>query len=110
MVTRDWLRSFDFLIQSKTARKKLLLPCRLAIWKLFEKAATKTKQVGVLQNIWDEEFWREASEKFSKTERLFALTGRREEMNKNGEISPSDGERRRVCRIFDEMVAASAKI
>ena len=29
----DWLRSFDFFIQSKTARKILLLSCRLAVWK-----------------------------------------------------------------------------
>ena len=31
---QDWLRSIDFFIQSKTARKRLLLPCRLAVWKL----------------------------------------------------------------------------
>ena len=31
MVVRDWLRSFDFFFQSKTARKTLLLPCRLAV-------------------------------------------------------------------------------
>ena len=29
----DWLRPFDFFIQSKTARKILLLSCRLAVWK-----------------------------------------------------------------------------
>ena len=57
-----------------------------------------TKQVGVLGNIWDGEFWRGTSEKFSKTGRLFALTGRREEMNQNRETSPSDGERRLVCK------------
>ena len=31
--------------------------------------------------------------------RLFAFTGRRGEMGQNREISPSDGERRQVCRI-----------
>ena len=33
MVARDWLRSLDFFIQSKIARKKLFLPCRSAVWK-----------------------------------------------------------------------------
>ena len=33
MNARDWLRSFNFYIQSKTARKRLLLSCRLADWK-----------------------------------------------------------------------------
>ena len=36
--------------------------------------------------IRDKEFWREASEIFSKTERSFALTGRRGELNQNGEV------------------------
>ena len=33
MVARDGLRSHDFFIQSKTARKESLLPCRPAVWK-----------------------------------------------------------------------------
>ena len=66
---------------------------------LLNKQSQNTKQVGILQNIWDEKFWRRASEKFWKTRRLFALTVRREEMNQNGDISLSDGERRWVCRI-----------
>ena len=64
----------------------------------MNKQPQKTKQVGVLRNIWEKEFWWGASEKFSKTERLFALTGRRGEMNQNGEISLSDEERSRVYR------------
>ena len=44
---------------------------------LLNKQSQNTKQIGILRNIWDEEFWRRASEKFSKTGRLFALTGRR---------------------------------
>ena len=121
MVARDWLRSFDFFIQSKTARKIFLLLCRLAVWKqvtisyiplcfisdkkisfkgnFFNKQSQNTKQVWVLQNIWNEELSRGASQKFSNTGRLFAMKGRREEMNHNEEISPLDGERRRVCRI-----------
>ena len=65
----------------------------------MNKQSQNTKQVGVLRNIWDEEFWRGASEKFPKTGKLFALTVRRGEMNQNGEISLSDGDRRQVCRI-----------
>ena len=57
------------------------------------------QQVGVLQNILDQEFWQGASEKVLKTGRLFALTGRWGEMNQNGEVSTSDGERRQACRI-----------
>ena len=52
-----------------------------------------------MRNTWDEEFWQGASEKFSETERLFVFIGRRAEMNQNGEISSSNGERRQVCRI-----------
>ena len=57
------------------------------------------QQVGELQNILDQEFWQGASEKVLKTGGLFALTGRRGEMNQNGEVSTSDGERRQACRI-----------
>ena len=76
----------------------------------LNKQSQNTKQVGVLWNIWDEEIWREATENFSKTVTLFALTRGREEMNRIGDISPSDGERQRVCRIVRSMVSASAKI
>ena len=31
----DWLTSFDFFIQSRTARKRLLFSCRLTVWVLF---------------------------------------------------------------------------
>ena len=121
MVACDWLRSCDFFIQSKTARKKnycCLVPSRLKIsdyflystvfcvtWKRFfkgnflNKQSQNTKQVGVLRKILGKEFWRGASKRFSKTGRLFALTGSREEVNQNAEISPLDGERRRVCSI-----------
>ena len=43
-----------------------------------------------------EEFWWGASEKFSETWRLLAVTRRRGEMNQNGEISSSHGERPQV--------------
>ena len=36
---------------------------------------------------------------FSETGRLVTLTGRRGELNENGEISPSDGERQQACNI-----------
>ena len=52
-----------------------------------------TKQLGILQNIWDEKFWRGESGKFSKTKRLFALTGRQKEMNQNEETSLFDREK-----------------
>ena len=51
-------------------------------------------------DIWDEEFWRGASEKFSETGRLFAFTGTWGDMNQNWETSWLDGERRQVCRTF----------
>ena len=76
----------------------------------MKRQSQNTKQVGVLQNIQDEEFWRGVSETFSETERLFALTERREEINQNGQISPSDGERGGSAEYFDAMVSASAKI
>ena len=65
----------------------------------LNKQSQCTKQVGILRNIFDEEFWRGAPEKISKTERLFAVTGRRKGMNQNREIPPLDGKRRWVCRI-----------
>ena len=64
----------------------------------MNKQSQNTKQVGVLRNIKDEEFWQRPSEKFSKAGRLFAFTGRQGEMKQNWDISPSDGERRQVCR------------
>ena len=51
------------------------------------------------KNSHKEELRLGASEFFSKTGRLFALTGRRGELNQDGEISPSDGERMQVCKI-----------
>ena len=53
----------------------------------------KHKASGAMRTIWDKEFWRAASENFSKTGRLFALTRRRGELNQNEEISTPDGER-----------------
>ena len=64
-----------------------------------KKTVTKHKASGVLRIICDEEFWHWASEFFSKTGRLFALTGRWGELNQTGEISPSDSERRQICKI-----------
>ena len=125
---RTWLNEvFDFFIQSKTGRKSLLLPCRLILspsrlkisdYFLYSivfyarkktsfkanfsnKQLQNTERVEVLRNIWDKEFWLGASQKISKTGGLlFSLTGRWGEMKQNGEISPSDGERRQVCRII----------
>ena len=52
-----------------------------------------------MRNIQDDEILLGASEKFSKTGRLFTFTGRQEKMNQNEEISQSDGERLQVCGI-----------
>ena len=73
----------------------------------LNKQSQNTKQVGVLRNIWDEESWRVASEIISKSGKLFAFMRRREEVNQNGEISSSVGERQ---QIFDAMVLAPVKI
>ena len=72
--------------------KKLLLK------EIEKKTVTKHKASRVLRIIGDKKFWRGASENFSKTGRLFTLTGTRGESNQDGEISPSDGERRLVCK------------
>ena len=102
MVACDWLRSFDFFIQSKTARKKnycCLVPRCLKIsdhvlystvfyarWKasfkenFLKKQSQNTKQVGVLQNIWDESFGEERLKNFKNREtiRTHEETGRNE--------------------------------
>ena len=69
------------------------------------------KQVGVLQNICDEEFWRGPPEKFSKTWRLLTFTGRRGEMNQNSVYiyrrDNLDGHSSNVCtenRFFYEEI------
>ena len=88
----DWLRSFDFFIQSKTARKDY---CRLKISDyflccivlyfrsktFFKRKQSQKKASGVLRIIWNKEFWRRESENYSKAGRLFTLTERREEFN-----------------------------
>ena len=109
----------DPFLQSKTARKRLFIvalsPSRLKIsdyllysivfcvsslkGSFWNKKTQHKKQLVVLRNIWEEEFRRGASKRFSKTGKLFALTGRRGEINQNGEIFPLDRQRRQVCRI-----------
>ena len=59
-----------------------------------------TKQVGVLQNIWDEKFWWGASGKFSKT-------GINEPKRGDLPVWQRDGG---SLECFDAMVSASAKI
>ena len=112
----DWLRSFYFFIQSKTARKRLLLSCRLAVrkWviisytllccisnqKLFlneNSHKTQSKwsianylRQGVLAgNVW----------KLFKSKENIRANGETERIQPNGEISSSDGERRQVCKM-----------
>ena len=66
---------------------------------LLKEKSHKTESKWSVANYLRREVWRGASENYSKTGRLFALTGRRGELNQNGEISPLDGERRQVCKI-----------
>ena len=66
---------------------------------LSKENSHKTESKWSVTNYLRREVWRGASENYSKTGRLFALTGRRGELNQNGEISPLDGERRQVCKI-----------
>ena len=51
----------------------------------MNKQSENTKQVGVLQNFWDEEFWLGVSEKFSKKQGDYSYS--------QGD-TPSDRERR----------------
>ena len=66
---------------------------------LLKENSHKTQSKWSVANYLRREPWRGACENYSKTGRLFALTGRRGELNQNGEISPLDGERRQVCKI-----------
>ena len=66
---------------------------KIILKEINKKTVTKYKASGALRTIWDEEFWRGASENFSKTGRLFALSTRRAELNQNEEISALDGDR-----------------
>ena len=103
----DWGHSIS-LIQSKTATKRLLFSCRLAIWKqviisytllcyflnfLILKNGHKIQSKWSIAKYLRWGVWQRVSEIFSKTGRLLTLMRRREELNQNGEISPCDGER-----------------
>ena len=66
------MKIMSYTLLCSMSDKKLLLR------KFIEWRVTKHKaNVGVLWNIWDKQFWRRAFEKFSKTGRLFAFTGRK---------------------------------
>ena len=116
---RTWLtKVIRFFCSKQDDKKRLLLPCRLAVWKwviisytllcctsdqkLFLKENShKTHSKWSITNYLRQGvvFLRGVSENYSKTGRLFALTERLGELNQNGKIPSSDGEILQVCKI-----------
>ena len=118
-VARDWIRSLDFFIQSKTTRKTFLLPYRLAVWKLviisytllcfmsdkktsfkeiFWSIVTKHKARGCIAKYLRRGDWLGSVRKIFKNREIIRIHWRRGEMNQDREIFSSYGERQQVCR------------
>ena len=82
-----------FPILYSMSDKKLLLK------EYLKKNSHKTQSKWSIADYLRQGVWQGASEFVSKTRRLFALTGRRGELNQNGEISPFGEERRQACKV-----------